>query len=156
MTEVVFEGFDKLAKRVRAIRRHVSDPKRFWRGVDTVLSEEAAEAFKTEGAGIGENWPPLDPRYARAKRRRFGRRKMLVATGASRRALTKRGRNHVAIARPSGFIWGERVGVMGFHQWPQPGAPYPARRVMALDDRTAENIEDAIGDAFEAAWDGAR
>jgi len=53
-------------------------------------AKQSVQVFATEGRASGRKWRRLTDEYARRKRARWGRRKILVASGDLRHGLTRR------------------------------------------------------------------
>ena len=57
--------------------------------LDGILRKQAVRLFATEGRSGGKKWKALEPRYAKLKKRKYGRRKILVASGTLRKDVTQ-------------------------------------------------------------------
>lgn len=135
-------GIERLAVAISTSVTEFQDFSRMWDDLENVLQRNERKLFATEGAHAGQRWARLSERYARAKVRRYGRRKILAASGAMREALTKSGATHALRAKTDRrFVFGTQgLDYPGVHQNPKPENPLPRRPPLAYH----ADIEDEI------------
>lgn len=86
----------------------------FNEAIDVVVIPHFREQFESEGGG---QWAPLSPAYARRKRRLYGDRPILQATGAMMRSFTVPGAPHqIRQVGPSDAFFGSDLERAKFHQ----------------------------------------
>jgi hypothetical protein len=98
--------------------------------MDYRFTRNEKRLFATEGATGGRKWPPLDPEYAKQKRRTHSNRKIMQRSGKTRQQfVNKSNPAHVAIystkPRPSVTL-GADSEVAAYHIKPKPRLPNPA------------------------------
>lgn len=82
--------------------------------IDEVIIPHFREQFDSEGGG---RWPALSPGYARRKRKLYGDRPILQATGAMMRSFTVPGAAHqIRRVGPSEAFFGSDLERARFHQ----------------------------------------
>jgi phage gpG-like protein len=83
--------------------------------IDEVVIPELREHFESEGRG---QWPRLSDAYESRKKKLYGDRPILQATGATFRSLTgPEGEEHqVRIVEPGGAVFGTDLPYPQFHQ----------------------------------------
>lgn len=120
---------------IQGMLRRIDDWRPLWPRLTELFHATESKQFASEG-GVGArgNWVPLSPRYAEQKRRRWGKRKILVASGRLRSSLTARtGSAIVEDANPLKLVLGTRVPYAMYHQT---GTPFmPQRRPVDLTAR---------------------
>lgn len=123
--------------------------------IDFELVPDIAEQFDTEGRG---RWPELSPSSLARKRRVYGDRPILQASGAEVESLTQgRAAHQIRNVRPDGAEFGSDLKYAALHQNPQPGSRLPERALVIsgqLVGRIGErirtvNAQQAEGLGFE-------
>ena len=91
------------------------------------------EAFSSRGVSVG-GWAPLDPLYAKYKRRKYPGRPLLVRTGEMKEALTRKGHREFVFNRRSNMlVLGSDNPIAPYHQ---EGTERMPDRPLFLNDRT--------------------
>lgn len=60
------------------------------REIDLYMNNEIQKNFSTEGSTFKRKWEPLNPDYAKQKKRKFGNKKILEASGKMKNAFTSK------------------------------------------------------------------
>lgn len=109
-----WEGDKAWAEKIRRVEALADLSGVFDETIDEVVIPHFREQFDTEGGG---RWAPLTPAYARRKRRLYGDRPILQATGAMMRSFTAPGAPHqIRRVGPSEAFFGSDLERARFHQ----------------------------------------
>lgn len=107
--------------------------------IDRELMPDIAEQFDTEGRG---RWPEVTPGYLARKRRLYGDKPTLQATGTERDSLTQgRAAHQIRNVRPDGAEFGTDLKYAAVHQNPQPGSDLPERALVVSDELRGRALE---------------
>ena len=115
-----------------------------WLGlVGDVDAKQNVESFSTEGGKSGEKWSALSEPYATVKRRKVGRKKILVYGGQMRQSLTTRAHSD-RIVRMTGNVieLGTRHHLARYHQ--DGTQRMPSRPPVRKSARQVHNLKLAI------------
>lgn len=96
--------------------------------VDSQFLRDEKRQFASEGASGGSKWAALSPKYKKAKQRKWGSKKIMQASGKTRKAFTTKGSGHVATygKAPRPFVEvGANSDVAAYHIKPKSGLPNP-------------------------------
>lgn len=109
-----WEGSQRWEEKVRRIEGLADLSGTFNETIDDVIIPHFSEQFNTEGGG---QWAALSPPYARRKRKLYGDKPILQATGETMRAFTVPGAPHqIRQVGPSDAYFGTDLAKAGFHQ----------------------------------------
>lgn len=109
-----WEGDKAWLDKIRRIEELSDFTDVFEGAIDDVVIPHFKEQFDTEGRG---QWTPLSPAYARRKRKLYGDKPTLQATGETYRAFTVRGAAHqIREVGPSEAFFGADLAKARFHQ----------------------------------------
>lgn len=135
----------------------VVDLRPAWAKIHPLLLEAEREQFDSEGRRGSGGWAPLKRDYAAYKRKVWGERPKLVASGKMRAALTTDNGDHVAVSQPLELRFGVVDAAVPYAKYHQSGyrrGSYnvPARKPIELTagDRAAivstitETVRDAV------------
>jgi hypothetical protein len=131
----------RLGVAISTWKRGIRDWTPFFKDLERELRATEIKQFSSEG-GISRKWDKLTPEYAEAKRRKFGNRKILVASGLLRNAMTKPSHPHaLRVMTDDQFAYGSqgveyaRPHQNGYMVRTKAGArKVPARRPIDWDD----------------------
>lgn len=140
-----------------ALGKAVVDLRPAWAKIHPQLLQIEAEQFESEGRRGSGGWAPLRATYAKAKRKRWGDRPKLVASGRMKAALTTNNGDHVAVSQPLELRFGlvdAAIPQAKFHQSGyklKDGSRVPSRKPIELTaaDRAqiVQTITDVVRDA---------
>jgi phage gpG-like protein len=118
----------RLEMRLGGLFSGLRDLRPAWGSVHRIFLDFMKRVFAREGQYGGPVWVPLNPRYAAWKRRRYGDRPILQATGALYRSFTdEQDPAHVYRSGPDFMETGSSVRYARAHQWGYPPRHLPAR-----------------------------
>lgn len=123
-------GERQLDRALTRLNNSVQDLSEVFEALGEDFRASEAQQFAHEGYG---DWPPLSPGYAITKRRRWGDKPILQASGALRSAITERWTpGNVTIIKPQEAAFGVNLGKAypRFHQTGAPRANLPQRKVI--------------------------
>lgn len=114
MADAEWEGYREWQERMRRVEALADLSEVFNETIDEVIIPHFREQFETQGGG---RWAPLSPSYARRKRKRYGDRPILQATGETVRAFTVPGAPHqIRQVGPSDAYFGTDLAKAAFQQ----------------------------------------
>lgn len=133
---------DKLIEReILRVGAHARDARPAFAVIADFMMGETRRQFDSQGAYASGGWKPLKPATVRAKARRGLDPRILHATGALRRSLTRRGdTNQLLELRPDEMRFGSRLVYAAAHQRPRPTSPLPQRRPLEFTERAKRQI----------------
>jgi phage gpG-like protein len=119
VSRVTVETNPRLRDLRTALRLDQSDMQEILRLVDDRFVTNERRLFATEGSSGGSKWAPLDPKYKKAKQKKFPGRKVMSRSGALRKSLTNKGdTDHVAtyqMTKPQAVMVGTKNKVAAYH-----------------------------------------
>jgi phage gpG-like protein len=134
-----WEGEREWQERVRRIEGLADMTEVFNEAIDEVVIPELKEQFETEGRGT---WAPLRPAYAQRKRRLYGDRPILQATGGLARSLTVPGAPHqIREVGPGEAFFGTDLERARFHQR---GRGRRRRKILNLTREFRRKVKDFV------------
>ena len=131
---------------LEGIERGLSDMRPAWESIGDIFRAFMRQVFRSQGSYGGSAWQPLNPAYAMYKRRRYGSKPILQATGALMASFTnKASPEHVARIGPSFAEFGSRTRYAKAHQFGFPPRNLVARpMIRAFTKAEGERVVDAI------------
>ena len=127
-----------IAFRIERFGVQLTDWRAAWPSVTRRLAVMLAGQFELEGGrGSRGGWPPLSPRYARRKQKRYPGRPVLQASGRLRSSLVGKSADTVEALEPGRMKFGTRVPYAIFHQTGTRNMP--ARPI--FDPRREDRVE---------------
>lgn len=115
---VGLEGLPELLAQFAGVEAGMLDLRQLgaWKGVASEFRKVERELFASEGAsGRSGKWKALKPKYAAQKRKRWGDKGILQASGAMFRSLTSEGGDHVFRESAQEMVIGTRDAKAGYH-----------------------------------------
>lgn len=112
------DGFDvKVDRRdpdrlIKQLSLFLSDLRPFWPIVSRLVRSWWTRQFDTEGGFAGTPWPALSPKYREWKQQHYPGKKILVATGATKRAAL----NPTRTVTPRTLTLAVDSEILGYHQ----------------------------------------
>jgi phage gpG-like protein len=137
-------------KRVETMLKGVTDGlndlRPAWPKVDEIVRAFMKQVFVSEGAYGGRKWVALNQAYAAKKRRRWGARPILQASGQLFGSFTARNHpDHVYRVGPTFGEFGSRRLYAKAHQYGIPARSLPARPIIRKFTKAeGERVVDAI------------
>lgn len=135
-----WEGEREVQERMRRIEGFADMSDVFDAALDEVVVPELREQFESEGRG---RWPGLAPAYERRKRKLYGERPILQATGGLARSLIVPGAAHqIREVGPRGAVFGTDLERARFHQRAVRGRT--RRRILELTREFRKRVRDFV------------
>jgi len=136
----------KLTFTIEGMDRRLRDMRPVWGEIHSIFIAFMRQQFKSEGTYAGDRWRPLNPQYAAYKMRRYGRQRILHASGRLEESFTSaNARDHVYRNGPSFMEAGSRVEYAKAHQYGYPARNLPARPMIAKFTRAeGERVADVV------------
>jgi phage gpG-like protein len=131
---------------LEALVEAVEDFSPVWPKVERIIMDMERQQFKTEGKFGGEEWAPLNESYAEYKRKVYGSKGILVASGTMMQSLTSKGQGHYMNSGPNFVEVGTTIPYAGYHQrGHETPTKLPKRTVVPMPPKpTGQDIADAI------------
>ena len=156
MFTLTVKGEQRFMAALAGLERQVRDQRPAFEAViDRELMPDIAEQFDTEGRG---RWPEVTAGTLARKRRLYGDKPTLQASGAEVKSLTQeRAKHQIRNVRPDAAEFGTDLQYAAIHQNPEPDSDLPERALVISDqlrgrilDRVTEvNAGEARGLGFE-------
>jgi len=135
-----WEGDKAWMEKVRRIEDLADFSDVFNEVINEVIVPEVREQFRTEGRG---RWARLTPEYERRKRRLYGDRPILQATGALFRSLTVPGAaGQIREVEPTEAFYGTSLPHAKFHQHAR--MRRRRRRILEVTREFRKRIRDSV------------
>ena len=136
------------------VTERVEDMRPVWETVTPLVFGFFTEQFDSEGAaGSSGKWQKLTAKYDEVKRRRWGEKKILEASGALRAAMTGKTENTLIDITRNEAGWGTSLKYAYYHQRGSPKTNLPRRPIVALSDgqtrRLAKGVQLALLDEIK-------
>ena len=135
----------------KVLEMTVRDMTEMTKGIDQKFRANEKRLFATEGSSGGQKWPALSKKYAKAKLKQVGRRRIMQRSGRLRKGLTIKGHpDHVA-RHSSGRV---KIGVksaLPAHHGSVAGRQnprLPKRDVFQMTGRQRRQYYDVVFDRF--------
>jgi phage gpG-like protein len=97
----------------------------------------SSRAFSSQGDVFGQSWRGLSARYAGQKRKRWGSRPLLVASGAMQRSFYSRANN-------DSVLISNKAPYFRYHQSSAPRYKLPRRQMMGINSAVKTIVGDII------------
>jgi len=120
--------------------------------INSAFMRNEKKLFASEGVSGGSKWKALSPRYAAAKRRKFGKKKIMVRTGTLRRSLTTKASSHIIryTMDPNTIEFGTKIGYAAYHI-KKKGNPHYNPRLPHRD--TLQHRRKQVNEYRQVIWD---
>jgi hypothetical protein len=137
---IMVEGEKLVNREILRVGEHAGDARPAFSAIASLIIDETAQQFATEGAHGSGGWKPLAESTLREKRRLgFGSRGILERTLTLERSLTERGDpNMILEVSPDELAFGSRVGYGRYHQTGT--TRLPQRQPFALNEEARRRI----------------
>jgi hypothetical protein len=126
---IVITGLDKAVDKLEGFGRGLDDMRRAFKEIaENETSYFANEAFRSRGGVFQTRWPALSERYLAAKRRMWGNKPIMVASGKME------GRFYGEYTRNSATM-GNRSKYFKYHQSNRKRKVIPRRKMIGVNSR---------------------
>ena len=110
-------NIDAFTLQFSGLARAVGDLTSVWPYASQALEAITAAQFDSEGSrGAHGEWAPLTPEYEKEKRKRWGDKPILEASGRLKTSFEDGGGEHVDEATPTDLTWGSETPYAIYHQ----------------------------------------